>query len=289
MRVEYVCVSAPLAGGAFSEDAYLVDAGAGDKPFFAVVVDGHGLEVNETGDRLEKSRDIAAFAKMAAQCLRDGFRANPLDTTFVDLFASVETDLGTHFRPLTEGGRSLVSVGAVASFVVVQEDELVVAQVGDCRVYRALAPNGFRMLSRDHNGQRPSEVRRLEPFVRSRQFKLADLETPAGFSPVRIRLYQTGGRGFRGGLRPTRGFGNWEYRPAYTCEPEVCRFKLQGVHDGTFFALCTDGANEYVERTMMRFRENSLSVSLADVAGDTRNRLVRNNDDVTVVYFRITR
>lgn len=289
-RVEYVVVGAPLWGGAFNEDACVVSSEREDKPFFAAVVDGHGQDLDTNEKRLVGSKFVAEFAQATAQCLSEGFRKTQNVDRLPELFSEVDQELEVRFGSFAQlkSGNASLKLGAVASCVALSDQELVCAQAGDCRLYRDFGgPQGFMLLTQDHNAHRPLEVRRLDPFVRTGKFRVEDLATPKGFPPTKLRLYQVRGRHLYGGLRPTRGFGNWDYRPAFTSEPEVRRFVLAKMPACTLFALCTDGANVVVENVMRRLRGRTRQLTTEELASETSSRLLHPYDDATVVYFRV--
>jgi hypothetical protein len=142
-------------------------------------------------------------------------------------------------------------------------------------------------LSRDHNGDLPSEEKRVGQFEQRGEFKLDYFDTPEGEPQGEIRLFRIEKDGcLYGGLRPTRGFGNWVFQPAFTHVPEV-RESVFHKRPRTLFALCTDGACQAVEQTMRHYRWRTHNSAIDDIADDTFGRLVNLSDDATVVYFRV--
>lgn len=282
-QVEYVVVSSPLYGRAFSEDVSVVVQRESDCQFFAAVVDGHGQERGKDGKKLGESRCVSEFAQTVTLLLVNGFCETFNADGFPNLFLETDRELRTRF-----GSRENLEVGAVASCVALSGSELVCAQAGDCRLYRAFGgPQSFMLMTQDHNAHRPLEVRRLNPLMRGSRIKVLDLDTPVGFPQTRLRLYQTRGGNLYGGLRPTRGFGNWDYRPVFTSEPEVRKFDLAKMPPGTLFALCTDGASMVVENVMRSTRGRTSQLVMEELKALTSSRLSHPDDDATVVYFRV--
>lgn len=295
MRVEYTIVSAPLQKGGPSEDAVIVSEAGGGRPFYVVVVDGHGHETDEQGRAPFKSATIARYARDIAAGLREQFDRFPDPNLFPDHFDAVAQETDGVYRPLVEAEHDIaqLSVGAVSTAIVVTSTHIHQAQVGDCRLYCAL-PSwqlGFRRLSVDHNGDHLVEIQRLRPLLRSGNFWLGP--EPSGFglpvlpSNTPDRLYRREGINWVGGLAPTRVFGDWEYLPAVTHVPECRSTELSEFLPGELFALCSDGGNRIVEAAFKHFRGRTTSVSLEEVAAFARALLPEARDDVTIVFFRV--
>jgi serine/threonine protein phosphatase PrpC len=284
-NVEFVAAGVPLLGGAHSEDVYVVTEAQDGRPFCVFMVDGHGREHGKDGKRVIGSSVVRDFVRDAAELLTQGFRVCPDAYKFCDLFACVDRELESRYTSCKNW-----EVGAVVSCVVVLEDRLVCAQAGDCRLYRTFGgPSGFMLLTQDHNPHNPREARRLNALVLSDHgLTVLDLDTLVGFPQTRLRLYQKRGKQLYGGLRVTRGFGDWGYRPAFTSEPEVREYDYQRAPQGTVFALCSDGANNVVEKVMKSVRGRNVGeVELEYFKRETLSRLDRPQDDATVVYFRV--
>ncbi|MEK7620146.1 MAG: PP2C family protein-serine/threonine phosphatase [Patescibacteria group bacterium] len=296
MSVEYALVSAPLQRGGPNED-YVALCETGDQqPFLAVVVDGHGWEFDERGRRLVKSPTVAAFARDVALGVRDGFLQHGDAGALPQVFDEVARRVEAAYRPRTQSRDGLpMDVGAVASCVVVTRTHVHLAQTGDCRLYGALSGGwtvGYRRLSRDHNANNQSELRRLRPFLVSGEFRL--LQPPGGNglprlprgTPDRLHRRDVAGQ-VVAGPEPTRAFGDWTFCPAVTHVPECRSFELEALGDGELFALCSDGGNRFVEAAFERFRDVTRHVGLSTVADFVRAGLHKAHDDVSVVFFRV--
>lgn len=296
MKVEYTVLSVPLQPGGPNEDSVIVSDAGGGRPFFAVVVDGHGNETDEQGRTLFKSTTVARFGRDVARGLNEQFQRFPDPDLFGDHFDAVAVDTDIVYRPLVEGEHEFaqLSVGAVASCVAVTPNRIHLAQAGDCRLYTAdpFWLRGFKRLSRDHNGDHPVEIERLRPFLHSGEFCLISLSSRYGFSIESVdapdRLFRRRGSTYSGGLQPTRTFGDWEFQPAVTHEPECSTIELSAFPPGELFALCSDGGNRLVEAVFVQFRGRTTGVTLDEVADFTRRKLGEDNDDVTIVFFRPT-
>lgn len=293
MRVEHIVVSAPLQLGGPNEDVAVVSQADDGRPFFAVVVDGHGHETDRWGRTSFKSEIIAVCAKVIANGLNERFQRSPDPTRFSDHFDEVAWIVDSTFRPLTKRQMpESLTIGAVASCVAVTDVHIHLAQTGDCRLYAAYPEweGGFRRLSTDHNGNHSKEILRLRPLLRSRAFLLEEQTSGLGeipsFSSV-PRLYRREGRfSWVGGLIPTRVFGDWEYHPAVIHTPECKTIDLSEFARGELFALCSDGGNRIVEATFKHFRGRTSVVSLDDVAAFACTMTSQATDDVTIIFFR---
>lgn len=294
MKVEYALVSAPFVEGEPTEDAYVVDSAGGGRPFFAAIADGHGREIDRQGKYLRKSVTIARFAQRVAESLSEQFARFPDPALFPEIFNTVAQCVDTQFRPLTVSRHQFVSldVGAVAICLTVVDEKIHLAQAGDCRLYVGSDTHeGFTLLTRDHGADNADELARLHPLFQAGTFALWPAHTEGQSvveSPRKRRLCRFVGGRLTGGLLPTRTFGDWEYQPAVTHEPEVKTFELSAVPEGTLFALCSDGGNRSVERVLEHFRGRHRQVELSEVVQQTRPHLATPADDVTIIYFRVT-
>lgn len=289
MHVEYVVVSAPLVAHGPSEDAVAVSEG---EPFVAVVADGHGREVDEQGCYFEKSTTVAQFAQDVATGVCERVRYLPHPGRFPKVFDQVSDVVTRQYRPLTErvGAFAQLHVGAVASCVLVQDNTIHLAQTGDCRLLRTTSgwKGGFLLLSRDHNCDNIDEVVRLRPLLQTGAFRIAPavpsmlLESfpNRGFDRLFRRNPDTGS--YTQYLEPTRVFGDWEFLPAVTHEPECREFPFSS----ELYALCSDGGSWVVKETFASLRGQTQTVSLEHVKAQAELHLKKLDDDVVVVFFR---
>ncbi|NQV89808.1 protein phosphatase 2C family protein [Candidatus Uhrbacteria bacterium] len=296
MHVEYTVISAPLYIGGPSEDAVLVTPAGGGRPFFAVVVDGHGNETDVIGHWKNKSYVIATFAGDVAVGLNVLFQQYPDPSCFPDQFDEVAQVLGSVYLPrIAEINKNrFLTVGAVATAIVVEETQIRLAQTGDCRLYVSLPRwnRGFACLTQDHNVDHPDEIARLRSFLRSGQFNVFPNPSGNGLPPLPPgsvdRLYRSVNGRWVGGLEPTRTFGNWDYHPAVIHTPSCSTIQLAEFARGELFALCSDGGNRIVESTLRHFQGRTQTVSLSEVHDYARSLLPQATDDVTIVFFRQT-
>ncbi|MFA4845419.1 MAG: PP2C family protein-serine/threonine phosphatase [Patescibacteria group bacterium] len=291
MKVEYAVVSAPFVEGGLTEDAYIVQEAGGGRPFFAAIADGHGNEVDEQGRVLRKSPTVARFAQRVVEILDEQFARFPDPALFAEIFDAVAAQVDQEFRPLTQRQHPVASldVGAVALCLTVLDGKIHLAQAGDCRLYAAdNESTGFTLLTRDHDATSGKELARLFPLLSTQTFVIFPPFAEGSSSTYgRRRLYRAHGGSFVGGLSPTRVFGDWEYQPAVTHEPEVKTFELASAPEGTLFALCSDGGNRYVEEILGQLSGRTDPDALQDAVAFTRARIVVPSDDVTIIYFRI--
>lgn len=271
MKVQYTVVSMPSDKGSLSEDAYIVKEG---NPFFAAIADGHGF-----------SPRVPDFATRVVECLCELVVLQ--SNSFGEAFDATAAHVTEEFCG-DAVGKIVPKIGAVASCLTVDRGRIHLAQAGDCRLYVATDfSQGFTRLTQDHNCHHSQERERLQPFIDSGRFAIWPPFVDENYSELpRRRLSKYERNELIVGILPTRAFGDWNYRPALTHEPEVQSFELSSVTPGSVFALCSDGGNRYVERVFAEIRGNSTQVSVADLEGLTRSHLAFLADDVTIIYFR---
>ncbi len=292
MRIEHCVVSVPLWKCWPNEDAWAIARSRADRPFFAAVVDGHGGEMDECGDVPPKSSIVAEFAQTVAFGLRQQFILSPRPEHFPAVFDAIARATDATFYPLVEAIRppAKLSVGAVASALTITRDRIHLAQAGDCRLYKAVdSVEGFKVLSRDHNGANANERERVRPFEAS---GLIHFMVPSDWHETHVgrvleRMCRLDASGeWLGSIEPTRGFGDWKYRPAMTHVPECVEIPLTG-EASELFALCSDGGNKIVEAVLCAFRGQTEVASLWELEIQTLRELRDQDDDVTILYFRV--
>jgi len=201
---------------------------------------------------------------------------------FVRIFDAVQASLEARFGDAPNG--------AVAGCALLSEQRLRVAHAGDVRLW-ASVPEGpthrLRRLTQDHNADRASEMERLRPHLRSGCFEVVDHPVRGGGyigGRTQARLHFVQERRSTVSLQPTRGFGDPEFRPAFTHEPEIRDIDLDDALRKAVFVLCSDGAHGAVAQTL---RKTPLSAPLAEFAAECTRRLKRRDDDATVIFFRM--
>jgi serine/threonine protein phosphatase PrpC len=304
MSVEHIVITAPLQKGGPNEDAYLVSGGDSraeldDKlSFFAAVVDGHGI-VRDANDACVKDERVAKFAQMVASALHDHHRAINDPTRFAEVFDFTAADVDPEFKPMLyqcdANNRVLVSVGAVATCLAVDDRIIHVAHTGDCRLYvaKSSGATGHDLLTPDHNGWNQSEKKRIAPLLGSTFVLLENRRQHPPWGPPRL-YYRKYGFPY-GGLEPTRSFGDWVYHPVVIHTPELQQIDTTKHDPLTVYALCSDGANAIVERIFLNMRSERKQIPLDELARRARwmiersGQSIRVTDDVTIVFFRMTK
>lgn len=297
MPVAYAIASVSGKPGAVNQDAAVARQETDDRPFVAVVADGHG-------DKYLEPTLAAAFARFVAAGVTDALSrtgASAVPEGFDEVAAAADIE---GFHP--EVGAVVAGIAFVAS-----RRELVVAHAGDVRLYanvRAPKPYafvgrkirmGFRYFTRDHTPNHPAEIERLRPFLRQGDRFAVREHAPNssyswGGSTGIVRLHRVLPNGKLGeGLMISRGFGDASHRPAYTHVPDVQTIALEGPLEGAMFALCSDGARRNVGRAFKRFEASDgkdspqayadefLDLHREDDWGDNED------DDATAIFFRL--
>lgn len=240
-------------------------------PFVAVVADGHGdQEVNEA---------TCAFSQFIATELCHRLTKSPQQTC-----EDLQQDVMERFTDCTSG--------AVTTRVVIDEDQLTVLYVGDCRLYRFTPNNSmvYEQLTEDHHPDHPGEYQRLFPLTIPQDLQSKFALFPWS-DPFPKRLV-TNGKNAHGKttvrmLAVTRSFGDMDMRPLVISEPDVKTIEFDS-HARHIFALCSDGGTDIVEQTFAAVRNQP------DVLLDELHRLVQVNtppkpgDDVTILLIELT-
>lgn len=261
--MEYEVFSLPRAssdGNRVCEDAFSVSSHRDTKVF--VVADGHGLAPKLGEDRHGTARLARRVAKELCRdlCQTQG-------TDIVGSFARVAAVIDS----MTASLRS----GAVCTAVVVNDQQIAVAWVGDVSaVWRSDRGGTVELLALHHSLARPEEAARLAPLLRSGTFEVA--QSPVSFRP---RLYNpaTGVS-----MSPTRSFGDAYMHPAIIAVPEVQFYhRRSGV-----LAIHSDGAEQAVAaafamcggcETLAKTREAAEAHFLSKDQGD----------DATAIFVRL--
>ena len=252
-----------------SEDAHVVQMHEA-VPFMAVV-DGHGRECNADGRRLEHSVEVRNFAVSIAKTLSDLFARDQNPNALSEMFEEAHRRIDhwkDHLVSLSAPGVS--SLGASVSAVATVGNQIHLAQVGDCRLYK-LDQRGLHRLTLDHHPDHPSEVQRLRGFVERGEITLR-------FKRGVSRLYRSG---FPFGLMLTRSFGDWVYGDALAHVPEVQEFPLD---PQATYALCSDGGAEIVEASYCQ--GELCHADLESLERVLSAEAAWPEDDVTIVLFR---
>jgi serine/threonine protein phosphatase PrpC len=276
MKIDVSIVSVPRRGKPITEDAYVIVNESG-LPFFVAVVDGHG-----PGDDL--NRETVEFSACVVKNLERAFRANPLAEQFPNMFKTTQHAVEKRFGDLP--------FGAVATCIVMDDFGLNIAQAGDCRLYRfdSSARYGTDLLTQDHVVETVTEMVRLRPFYDSGKFRPMDHGGMGigDFAKQRLHFKTPEGEWSSYYLEPTRGFGDPDFRPAFTHVPET-KFVAVQKAEVTLFALCSDGGNRVV---IDAFTQLSHGVKIDDFEHVVRTVEAvmpdEPRDDVTVILIRFS-
>ena len=268
MQIHCTVVSALKYGreqnGEVSEDAF-THTPEGEWPFIAVVADAHG----------QSSGVAADLAQYVANRLVELFVCDQPVATYSQMFLTVQTEIVSHFSQFLNG--------AVATCLIVEKGKIVIAQVGNCRVY-AFDPvplSGSTVLTQDHSVENVMERKRLQPFFDRGNFAM-------GYHGGKRRLYvkHKDGNLSNLSLLSTRGFGNPDFHPAFTYEPEVRTIPIDP-NVPHMFALCTHASSEIVEKMFLWAKTIGIS-SLDGVSGIAGRKLpVEPKEDLTILLVEI--
>ena len=247
-----------------SEDAFAC-AAVGAHSFIVVVVDAHG----------QSNRVAAELAAFTAKALVEQYSCVDTVVSYSQLFLAVQQEVIKGFSALLNG--------AVATCFIVDHDKVIVAHVGNCRVYSFDAQTlEAAAWTKDHDLENPLEAKRLKPFF-----------VRGTFAPVlyrgRWRLFANANKNKSSSvsLLSTRGFGNPDFHPAFTYLPEVQTVPLD-LSQQHLFAITTDGGVEIVRRTFIWAKMLSLT-SLQGVVGTARRRAPEVlEDDALIVFLEIS-
>ena len=270
MRVEHKVVTRTAARHPHTEDAYKVSHGS-DKRFVVAVADGHGKD--------SLSEHASTLSQRVAKDLVHEYLSRQDVGRFPEICAVVQRKIEHEFRKL--------SVGAVATCVVVTESNMTIAQVGDCVVLK-YTPNEdcfVNRLTQDHVPDHPIERVRLQPFYRSGDFQ-PDIRDKGNYCVVRLRSHISGAT-----MAISRSFGDPDFRPAVISEPEVK--SIDYTSNDELYAICSDGGEDTVRLDFRRLRDEG--VAMDEKFMETVERFateqmpVRPHDDITIVFFRVRR
>lgn len=270
MRVEHKIVMRTASRHRISEDNHLVLNIPG-KPFFAIVADGHGPDI-QTEQTVRLARQVVMdFGRLFA-----GSR----DTlNFSGICDEVQRNVKKMFRK--------IPVGAVATSVSVNEKSVTIVQIGDCVVLKFTPDAAYSScrLTQDHEPNNPSEILRMRPFYQDGKFE-PYIESKGSFCVLRLYCKKTGAT-----AAFTRSFGDPDFRPIVTHEPEVKSIDHESCDE--LYAVCSDGGEDTVRIVFRRLRDER--VPRDDGFMETVERIVseelpdRPCDDITIVFFRVTR
>ncbi len=268
MQIHCTVISAPKFGRErkkeLSEDAYAHTA-EGQWPFIAVVADAHG-----------QANGVAAnLAQFVANRLVELFVSDQTVATYSQMFLSVQREIVTHFSQFLNG--------AVATCLIVEKGKIIIAHVGNCRVY-AFDPVLFsasKVLTQDHTVENAAERMRLQPFFERGSFAMR-------FYEGKRRLYVKKNDGSLSNLSllSTRGFGNPDFHPAFTYEPEVRTIPIDP-NIPHMFAVCSHASSELVERMFLWAKVTGIS-SLDGVSGIAGRKMpTEPKEDMTILLVEI--
>lgn len=270
MRVEHKIVTRTASRHRISEDNHLV-LNIPRRPFFAIVADGHGLDF-QTEQTVRLARQIVMdFGRL--------FAGSQDPTNFRQICDEVQRNVKKTFRK--------IPVGAVATSVSVSEKSVTIVQIGDCVVLKFTPDAAYsnRRLTQDHEPNNPSEILRIRPFYQDGKFE-PHIESSGNFCVSRLYCKKTGAT-----AAFTRSFGDPDFRPIVTHEPEVKLIDHES-HD-ELYAVCSDGGEDTVRLVFRRLKDEC--VPRGDGFMETVEQIAleelpdRPRDDITIVFFRVTR
>ncbi|OGL61975.1 hypothetical protein A3C09_01445 [Candidatus Uhrbacteria bacterium RIFCSPHIGHO2_02_FULL_47_44] len=270
MRFEYRIVTRTASRHRRSEDACeaMIDS---LNRFVAVVADGHGPDL-QTDRAQELSKQVAS------ELVREVVERQDLGV-FPEICGAVQTRVKVTFKK--------IPVGAVATCVVADERGITIAQVGDCVVLKFIPDESFRVerLTQDHVPDNPTEIPRLRPYYADGKFD-SHIYEHGNFCVSRLHCKKTGAT-----AAFTRSFGDPDFRPIVTHEPEVKFF--EHVSEDELYAVCSDGGEDTARIAFRRLKNKR--VPHDDQFMDTLERFAteelpdRPDDDITIIFFRVLR
>ena len=276
MKVEFAPVYVARHDRKVSGDAYCV----GSSPFLATITDAHGSK--------EKLDDVAALAQIISVQLEQRFSK---DGTLQN--AELYFDAVQEF---VENAVDFSGLSAVATSLLVQ-DRIFLAQAGDVRLYGydREAFEGSRKLTRDHNPDHPDEENRLQPYYDSGKFVAMKKGLHyGGFDLRRRRLHifeEISNNWSTYYTRVTRGFGNQQFRPAFTHKPQSIEIPFD---PGTFpvYGFCSDGGNKIVKKVFHKLKDEGLNTEDPNRLAEMAQAMIDEagghpKNDVTIIFFRI--
>lgn len=276
MKIDVSTVAVPRKGKPISEDTFGIIHEQG-LPFFAAIVDGHG-----PGDAC--NQETAEFSAFVLNELMTRFRASPSTEQLPQIFNETQKRVEARYEDLP--------FGAVATCLVIDEYGLTIAQAGDCRVYQFLTTSrsGYAMLTQDHCVENVTEMVRLRPFYDSGKFRPIDHNVGGHWMYVcemRLHSKMSNGNWSANGLMPTRGFGDPDFRPAFTHEPEI-RFIPTDRREPTLFALTSDGGSRTVEDVFKSMRQKYIK-DIPHVVEKVKASIPEHpRDDLTIILISLS-
>lgn len=270
MRVEHKIVTRTASRHRISEDNHLALNIPG-RPFFAIVADGHGSDI-QTEQTVRLARQVVMdFGRL--------FAGSQDPINFPQICDEVQRNIKKTFRK--------IPVGAVATSVSVSEKSVTIIQIGDCVVLK-FTPDAVysnHRLTQDHEPNNSSEILRIRPLYQDGKVD-SYIDSSGTFCVTRLYCKKTGAS-----VAFTRSFGDPDFRPVVTHEPEVRSIDHES--DDELYAVCSDGGEDVVCRTFIRLKKES--VPRDDEFMETVERIAseelpdRPRDDITIVFFRVTR
>ena len=250
MKIEHLTISRIGKDHMVSEDASRV--GESDDQFVAAVVDGHGDP--------QYTPRICKFVAGIAEMLKEGRLDKSIRKNFPTLFAAIDVVLEGRFGKVD-------TFGAVALCAAIDKLKGVVtfAYVGDCRAYQfdRLNPYANVLLTDDHNADNPKEAERIKPLCIPGGVAVIPWGKERSDGGKPLKLFVTKGRDSKV-MDPTRGFGDYQFRPVYSQVPEVRQLTLDP-NARTLFAICSDGGVPLVRGVFQHLRLNNIDLSRDDL------------------------
>lgn len=276
MKIDVTVISAPRKRKPISEDVHAIIQEPG-LPFFATIVDGHG-----PGDELNP--ETVEFSVFVLEQLMQQFRLHPSAKELPHVFDIVQAAVEARYEDLP--------FGAVVTCIVIDDDGLTIAQAGDCRVYQFLSSSrrGCAMLTQDHCTENATEMVRLRPFYDSGKFRPIDHDGGGHWMEVsefRLHFKKPDGTWSSNGLMPTRGFGDPEFRPAFTHVPEI-RFIALDPSEPTLIAFTSDGGSRTAVKAFQNMRQKNVRDFPSIIAEVVSSVPKEPPDDLTILLLSLS-
>ncbi|PON96848.1 Protein phosphatase 2C [Trema orientale] len=260
------------------EDAVRAEVGfavkGGKRVDFFGVYDGHG-GAHVAGTCRERMHEVVA-RELEGLYENDGSGDNGLEWERVmeGCFGKMDEEV--------RGNAAARTVGTTAVVAVVAEEEVVVANCGDCRAVMSRAGGAFA-LSTDHKPDRPDELKRIED---------------AGGRVINWNGYRV-----LGVLATSRSIGDQYLRPFVISKPEVTVTKrtdkdefLILASDGLWDVLSNEVACKVVKNCLdgqvRRFSKEDVSGSRASAAATALAELAMargSRDNISVIVVDLTK
>ena len=140
-------------------------------------------------------------------------------------------------------------------------------------------------LTQDHTPDHPSEIPRLRSHYKDGKFDV-HIHERGNFCVSRLYCKKT-----KTTAAFTRSFGDPDFRPIVTHEPEVKSFDYAS--NDELYAVCSDGGEDTVRCVFRRLKNERVpldAVFMETVYRFAQDEMpLRPDDDITIVFFRVLR